>query len=186
MQDSYDVTLTFWPATPLLVSVAQELREVGVDLGKLTVRDGSLAARRTRNGTLVLELSFTQRRFGLSEFEAVLARLRLAGLSYLAVQTQAGRLTGDARAFERVSGIERELTVTAEGEPVLRAGDLARLDGRYDTAQALIEGIQAWLRPPTPHALANIKLQRLTIAVVADEEDDEPGRELGISGGDGE
>ena len=30
MSDSYDATLTLWPATPLAASVAHELHELGV------------------------------------------------------------------------------------------------------------------------------------------------------------
>jgi hypothetical protein len=185
MEDSYDVTLTLWPATPLPACVAHELRELGVDLATLSVKDGSLAARRTRNGTLVLELSLAQRPFGLSDLEAALARMRIARISYLARESHTGSLTGAALAFERGSAIERQLTVTAAGEPVLTAGDLAHFDGRYGTAEALIESLQAWLRPPAPRRLTTVAAGELTIAVVPDEEDDELEETSGTQGGDG-
>jgi hypothetical protein len=135
--------------------------------------DGSLAGWRTRNGTIVLELSFTERQFGLTDLEAVLASLRLAGISYLAWETQTGRLTGAARAFDRVSATERQLTVTAAGEPVLTAADVAYFDGRYNTAEAVIEAIQARLRPPTPRRLTAVSVGQLRIAIVPDEGDDD-------------
>jgi hypothetical protein len=172
MPDTYDITLTLWPATSIPASVAHELHELGVDLTTRSVTDGSLAAWRTRSGTIGLELSFTARQFGLTDLEAVLAGLRLAGISYLAWETQTARLTGAARAFDRVSAIERQLTVTAAGEPVLTASDVAYLDDHYGTAEAVIEAIQARLRPPTPRRLTAVSVGQLRITIVPDEGDD--------------
>ena len=52
MNESYDVTLTLWPATLLPASVAHELQEQGVNLSTFTVNDGWFTARRTEDETL--------------------------------------------------------------------------------------------------------------------------------------
>ena len=52
MNESYNATLTLWPATPLPASVAHELHELGVNLSTFTVNDGGSPHRapaRTRS-----------------------------------------------------------------------------------------------------------------------------------------
>lgn len=184
MNKSHDATLTFWPATPLPASVAHQLQERGVDLSTFTVNDGSLTARHTAEQTVVLELSFSDCRYGLTDLEAVLATLRLAGISYVAWDAKKGEVAGTGRSFNPAAGIERQFTVMGDGELVLTASDLEEFEGRYGTAEALIEGLQAWLRLPIPQDLSELSTDELEIETVPDDDDqDELCEILGDVGG---
>jgi len=173
MNQSHDATLTFWPATPLPASVAHQLHELGVDLSTFKVNEGWLTAQRTAEQTVVLELSFGDCRYGLTDLEAVLATLRLAGISYVAWDAKKGEIAGTGRSFDPAAGIEREFTVMGDGEPVLTASDLEEFEGRYGNAEALIEGIQTWLRLPVPQHLSELSTDDLAIVTVPDEDEDE-------------
>lgn len=173
MNESYNATLTFWPATPLPASVAHELHELGVNLSAYTVSDGWFTASRTGEDTLVLDLSFGRRRGGLTDLEAVLATLRLADISYVAWDIKQGEIAGTGCAFDPATRIEHQFTVMADGEPVLTASDLEEFEGRYGTAEALIDGIRAWLRLPIPDGLTELTVEELAIAIVPDDEEDE-------------
>lgn len=100
MNESYDVTVALWPATPLPAIVAHQLRQVGVDLSALKVKDGSLTASRTVDGAVVLELSFGDCRYGLTDLEGVLATTRLAHLSYIAWDAKKGEIAGTGRSYD--------------------------------------------------------------------------------------
>lgn len=173
MNDSYNATLTFWPATPLPTSVAHELHQLGVNLSAYTVNDGWLTASHTGEDTLVLDLSFGRRRGGLTDLEAVLATLRLADISYVAWDIKQGETAGTGRAFNPATRIEHQFSVMADGEPVLTASDLEEFEGRYGTAEALIDGIREWLRLPIPDGLTELTIEELAIAIVPDDEEDE-------------
>jgi hypothetical protein len=173
MNESYNSTLTLWPATPLPANVAHELHELGVNLSTFTVNDGWLTASRTGEDTLVLDLSFGRHRCGLTDLEAVLATLRLAGISYVAWDVKQGEAAGTGRSFDPATRIERQFTVMADGEPVLTASDLEEFEGRYGTAEALLDGIREWLRLPIPDSLTELTVEELAIVTVPDDEDDE-------------
>ena len=173
MNESYDVTLTLWPATPLPASVAHELHELGVNLSTFTVNNGWFTARRTEDETLILDLSFGEVRHGLTDLEAVLATLRLAGISYVAWDVKKGEIAGTGRSFDPATRTEREFTVMGDGEPVLTASDLEEFEGRYGTPERLIEGIQAWLRLPIPQDLSELSIDELAIVTVPDDDEDE-------------
>jgi hypothetical protein len=170
MRDSYDTTLILWPATPLAASVADELRDVGVPLTEPQASPGWLTARRTQDGQLVLEIS-RERLHGLTDLEAVLATLRLAGVSYVAWDARKSEIAGTARSYDPDSRVEREFTVMPDGEPVLTLSDLNEFEGRYGTAEGLLEGIQTWLRLPLPQNLSEVN--GFTIVIDPDEDDDE-------------
>jgi hypothetical protein len=170
MRDSYDTTLILWPATPLAASVADELRDVGVPLTEPQASPGCVTARRTQDGQLVLEIS-RERLHGLTDLEAVLATLRLAGVSYVAWDARKSEIAGTARSYDPDSRVEREFTVMPDGEPVLTLSDLNEFEGRYGTAEGLLEGIQTWLRLPLPQNLSEVN--GFTIVIDPDEDDDE-------------
>jgi hypothetical protein len=171
MNESYDATLTLWPATPLPESVAHQLRDVGVDLSALNVKDGSLTASRTADSTVVLELSFGDCRYGLTDLEGVLAAARLAGLSYVAWDAKESEIAGTGRSYDPDSGVERECTVMADGEPVLTSSDLHAFE-HFGTAEALFCQVRGWLRLPTPEKVGAPVPDSLTIVI----EDDESGQ----------
>jgi hypothetical protein len=170
MRDSYDTTLILWPATPLAASVADELCGIGVPLTEPQAAPGCLAARRTEDGQLVLEIS-RERLHGLTDLEAVLATLRLAGVSYVAWDAKKSEIAGTARSYDPDSRVEREFTVMPDGEPVLTLSDLNEFEGRYGTAEGLLEGIQAWLRLPLPQNLSEVN--GFTIVVEPEDTDDD-------------
>jgi hypothetical protein len=176
MNESYNASITLWPAAALPASVADELHSVGVDLAAKKVNDGWFTARRTAEGAIVLDLSFGDCLHGLTGLEAVLATLRLARISYVAWDAKKEEIAGTGRAFDPASGIEREFSVMADGEPVLTASDLEEFQGRYRNADELIDAIRAWLRLPIPDGLSDIADGELTIVTVPDEtdEDDDP------------
>jgi hypothetical protein len=169
MRDSYDTTLILWPATPLATSVADELRGIGVPLTEPQAAPGCLTARRTENGQLLLEIS-RERLHGLTDLEAVLATLRLAGVSYVAWDTKKGEIAGTGRSYESDGGPEREFTVMADGEPVLTASDLDAFE-HFGTAEALLREVRTWLRLPTPEMVGKMEPGTLSIVI----EDDEVG-----------
>jgi len=173
MNGSYNATLALWPATPLPANVAHELHALGVNLSTFTVNNGWLTASCTGDDTLVLELSFGHRRCGLTDLEAVLATLRLAGISYVAWDIKQGEAAGTGRSFDPATRIERQFTVMADGGPVLTASDLEQFEGRYGTAEALIDGIRDWLRLPIPDSLTELNVEELAIVIVPDDEEDE-------------
>jgi len=170
MRDSYDTTLILWPATPLAASVADELRDVGVPLTEPEASQGWLTARRTEDGQLVLEIS-RERLHGLTDLEAVLATLRLAGLSYVAWDARKSEIAGTARSYDPDSRVEREFTVMPDGEPVLTLRDLNEFEGRYGTAEGLLEGIQTWLRLSLPQNLSEV--DGFTIVIEPEDTDDD-------------
>src|ERR1700677_444874 len=178
MNESYNATLTLWPATPLPANVAHELHELGVNLSTFTVNDGWLTTSRTGQDTLVLALSFGRRRCGLTDLEAVLATLRLAGISYLAWHIKQGEVAGTGRSFDPATRIERQFTVMADGEPVLTANDLEEFEGRHGTGEALIEDIREWLRLPIPDSLTELSLEELAIVIAPEEEDEDESVEI--------
>jgi hypothetical protein len=172
MHESYDATLTLWPATPLPASVAHQLRELGVDLSALKVKDGWFTARRTADDTVVLELSFGDCPCGLTDLEAVLATARLAGLGYVAWGTKKTEIAGPARSYDPDSGVEQEFTVMADGEPVFTASDLDAFE-HFGTAEALLGEVRKWLRLPMPETVGELGPDALTI-VIEDDESEEP------------
>ncbi|HEX5308944.1 MAG TPA: hypothetical protein VFW38_07680 [Solirubrobacteraceae bacterium] len=173
MDESYDAAITLWPATPLPASAARELHSVGVNLAAQKVNDGWFTARRTAEGAVVLDLSFGDCPHGLTHLEAVLATLRLARISYVAWDVKKGEIAGTGRSFDPTSGIEQQFTVMGDGEPVLTASDLEEFQGRYDTAEALLEAIHEWLRLPTPSGLTDLADGELTITIAPEETDEE-------------
>jgi hypothetical protein len=185
MYESYNAAITLWPAATLPASVAHELHSVGVDLAAQKVNDGWFTAQRTAEGAIVLDLSFGDCQHGLTGLEAVLATLRLARISYVAWDVKKGEIAGTGRAFDPASGIERQFSVMGDGEPVLTASDLEEFQGRYGDAEALIDGIRAWLRLPTPAGLSDLADGELTIVTVPDEtdEDDDPIETIGEADG---
>jgi hypothetical protein len=170
MNESYSATLTLWPATPLPESVAHQLRDVGVDLSALKVKDGSLTASRTVDGTVVLELSFGDCRYGLTDLEGVLAAARLAGLSYIAWDAKESETAGTGRSYDPDSHVERKCTVMADGEPVLTSSDLDAFE-HFGTAEALLCEVRGWLRLPTPETVGEPAHNTLTIVIEDDESD---------------
>jgi hypothetical protein len=170
MTESYDVTLTLWPATPLPASVAHQLRQVGVDLSALDVKDGSLTASSTITGAVVLDLSFGDCRYGLTDLEGVLATARLAGLSYVAWDAKKGEIAGTGRSYDPDGGVEREFTVMSDGEPVLTSRDLDAFE-HFGTAEALLCEVRTWLRLPTPETVGELAPDTLSIVI----EDDDAG-----------
>jgi hypothetical protein len=187
MNESYQATLTLWPATTLPAGVAHELHELGVNLSTFTVKGGSLTASRTDEGALVLEVSFERCRYGLSDLEAALATLRLACISYVAWDVKHAAVAGTGRYFDPLTRIEHEFTVTPDGKPVLRASDLEKLEWRR-TAGVLIEGIRRWLRLPVPDSLEDVDVEELSIVILPDEDEeaDEPVEVLdGLDGAPG-
>jgi hypothetical protein len=170
MRDSYDTTLILWPATPLAASVADELRGIGVPLAEPEAAPGWLTAQRTEDGQLVLEIS-REHLHGLTDLEAVLATLRLAGVSYVAWDAKKSEIAGTGRSYDPDSRVEREFTVMPDGEPVLTLSDLNEFEGRYGTAEGLLEGVQAWLRLPLPQNLS--EANGFTIVVEPEDTDDD-------------
>lgn len=184
MNESYNVTLTLWPATPLPASVAHGLHELGVNLSTFTVNDGRLSACRTADDTVVLDLSLGDVRCGLSDLEAVLATLRLADICYFAWDVEHGEAAGTGRAFDPASGIERQFTVTADGEPMLSTADVEQFEGRYGTAEAPFDGIRECLRLPIPDNLTELGVEELAIVTLPDDDDQDESVEI-VSGVDG-
>lgn len=172
MYEPCQSTISLWPATPLPASVAAQLNDVGVDLAAKTVKDGRFAARRTPEQTVVLDLTFGLSPYGLTGLEALLATLRLAEVSYVAWDVQEGEIVGTGRAFDRASGIEQSFTMMADGQPVLTTGDLEEFEGRYGTAEALLEDLRSWLRLPTPEDLTDLDPGQLNIQIVPEEDND--------------
>ena len=170
MRDSYDTTLTLWPATPLAASVADELRGIGVPLTEPQLAPACVTAQRTEDGQLVLQIS-RERLHGLTDLEAVLATLRLAGVSYVAWDAKKTEVAGTARSYDPDSRVERQFTVMPDGEPVLTLSDLDEFEGRYGTAEGLLEGIQAWLRLPLPQNLSDVN--GFTIVIEPEDADDD-------------
>lgn len=176
MDESYTAAITLWPAATLPASVADELRRVRVNLADQSVSDGSFALRRTHEGIVVLDLSFDDCHYGLTGLEAALATLRLARISYAAWDVQHGDVVGTGRAYDPASGIERQFSVTTDGEPVLTAGDLEEFQGRYSAADELIAAIGVWLQPTTPTELTDIADGETVIVTVPDETDEDDDR----------
>ena len=170
---SYNAAIILWPATQLPASVAAELHSAGVDLSAKKVNGGRLAAKRSPEGTVVLDLTFECCPWGLDDLEAVLAMLRLARISYVAWDVREGEIAGTGREFQPERGIERYFSVMADGEPILTASDLEEFEGRFDTAEALLESIRGWLRLPTPEDLTDLDVGELSIPIVPDEEDED-------------
>ncbi|HWY89175.1 MAG TPA: hypothetical protein VNY31_00740, partial [Solirubrobacteraceae bacterium] len=86
-------------------------------------------------------------------------------------------------SFDPAAGIERQFTVMGDGELVLTASDLEEFEGRYGTAEALIQGIQAWLRLPIPQDLSELSTDELAIETVPDDDQDELCEIVGDVGG---
>lgn len=164
MHESHEATLTLWPATPLPAAVAHQLRSVGVDLSTLTVKGGWLAARRTADDTVVLELSFGDCPYGLTGLEAVLAAARLAGLGYVAWGTRKSEIAGPARSYDPASGVEHEFTVMADGEPVLTSSDLDAFE-HFGTAEALLCEVRRSLRLPIPETVEELTSDALSFVI---------------------
>jgi len=171
--ESYNAAIILWPATPLPASVAAELHSAGVDLDAKKVNGGRLAARRTPEGTVVLDLTFESCQWGLDGMEAVLATLRLARISYVAWDVREGEIADTGHEFDPERGIERCFTVMADGEPILTASDLQEFEGRFGTAEALLESIKGLLRLLTPEELTDLDADEVTIVTVPDEADED-------------
>lgn len=161
----YTAAITLWPAASLPANVAHELHSVGVDLAAKKVNDGWFTGRRTSEGVVVLDLAFGDRQFELTDLEAVLATLRLARISYVAWD-EIGCI---GCAFDAMSAKERQFNILAEGEPVLTASDLEKIEGRSLTTKDLIEAVRAWLSLPIPNGLTGLADGELTIVTVPDE-----------------
>lgn len=147
MNASHEVALTLWPATPLPATVAEELLRVSVDLRNIYGDDTSIYLYRTSKGQAVLQITLKRSPFGMTDFEGVLATLRLADLAYVVWDTESGAHTGVARSFDPRERVEREFAVSACGEPLLTAGNLAEFE-RYGTVEALLRQIRHWLTLP--------------------------------------
>jgi len=173
MHESYNAAITLWPAAKLPASVAEELRSAGVDLNTKKVNGGRLAVQSTPEGTLVLDLTFESCQWGLSGLEAVLARLRLARISYVAWDVREGEIAGTCHEFNRDTGVESCFSVMADGEPILTASDLKEFQGRHDTAETLLAAIRRWLRLPIPRDLTDLADGEQTIEIVPDDPEDE-------------
>ncbi len=173
MHESYDATLTLWPAPTIPRRVARQLHLVGVDLSEFKVQDGSFTASRNVNGGVVLHLSFGDLAFGLTDLEGVLAAARLAHLNYVAWDAKKGEIAGSARSYDPAICVEREFTVMADGEPVLTSSDLDSLE-HFGTAEALLCEIRSWLRLPTPDTLGEIEPASLNILIKDDKSDEDP------------
>jgi hypothetical protein len=169
MRDSYDTTLILWPATPLAASVADELRGIGVELTNPQAAPGWLTVQRTEDGQILLEI-FREQLHGLTDLEAVLATLRLAGVSYVAWDVKKIEVAGTGRSYDPDTRVEREFTVMADGEPVLTASDLEEFE-HYGTAEALLGEIRAWLRLPIPENLSDVNA--FTIVIEPEDTDHE-------------
>ncbi|MGA9313925.1 MAG: hypothetical protein WBV77_04775 [Solirubrobacteraceae bacterium] len=176
MYESYNAAIILWPATPLPANVAAELHNAGVDLTAKKVNGGRLAAKCSPEGTVVLDLTFESRQWGLDGMEAVLATLRLARISYVAWDVREGEIAGTGREFQPERGIERYFSVMADGEPILTASDLEEFEGRFGTAETLLNSIRGWLRLPTPEDLTDLGLDELSIPIVPEEEDEDDDR----------
>lgn len=173
MYESYNAAITLWPAAELPASVAEELRSAGVDLNAKKVNGGRLAVRSTPEGALVLDLTFESCPWGLSGLEAVLARLRLARISYVAWDVREGEIAGTCHEFNPETGVESCFSVMADGEPILTASDLEEFQGRHDTAETLLAAIRKSLRLPIPHDLTDLADGEQTIEIVPDGPEDE-------------
>ena len=170
MRDSYNTTVILWPATPLAAIVAEQLRDIGVELTNPQADPGCLTARHTEDGQLLLEIA-SEQLHGLTDLEAVLAALRLAGVSYVAWDAKKSEIAGTGRSYDPNSRVESEFTVMSDGEPVLTLSDLDELKGRYDTTEGLLEGIQASLRLPLPQNLSDV--DGFTIVIEPEDSDDD-------------
>jgi hypothetical protein len=168
MHESYSA-IVLWPAASLPASVARELHKLGVDLAAQKVNDGLFALRRTPEGTIVLDVSFDNYEYGLIDLEAVLARLRIARMSYVAWD----ELASIGYAFDAASEIERQFNIVTDGKPVLTSSDLEQFEGRCRDAEALVDAIRAWLRLPIPDDLSDLANGEVTIAIVPDDEDED-------------
>jgi hypothetical protein len=162
---SYDATLTVWPATPLPGRVNERLMEVGADLQRLRVTDGSVAAYRTRQGEIALELTFTQSQLGVTGLEAVLAELRLDHISYVAWDTKKDEIAGVGRSYDRRDPLEREFTVLAGGEPVLTATELETLERKASNDQLLLATIRRALTLPLPELAHRLNPAEVNIII---------------------
>jgi hypothetical protein len=181
MHESYSA-ITLWPAASLPASVARELQRLGVNLATQEVNDGLVTVRATPEGTVVLDVSFDNYTYGLIDLEAALATLRIARISYLAWD----ELASIGYAFDPATEIERQFNTVADGKPVFTSGDLKQLEDRYHDAEALVDAIRAWLRPPIPDDLSDLPDGELTIAIVPDEEDEDDDRIEIVSEADGQ
>lgn len=171
MYESYRATLTLWPATTIPRSVARQLHSVGVDLSACKIDGGSFTASRTIENDVVLNLSFSDRGWSLTDLEATLAAARLAGLSYVAWDAKDGEIAGTGRAYDPDSRVEQEFTVMSDGEPILTRSDLDSLE-HFGTAEALLSEIRRWLRLPTPETVGEIPRDTLSILIEDDESDE--------------
>lgn len=176
MSPFYNSHLTLWPATPLPASVEAELAHLGVDVAAMQMTKGTLAAYRTPEQALLLELSFEDRRYGLSDLEAVLATLRLADISYVAWDLEDGAAAGNGCSYNAPFRHEKKFTVTAAGEPVLSYGDLEAFDVSYDTAEDLFDALQASLCLSTPTHLTEASAADVAIEIAPD--NDEPDEQI--------
>jgi hypothetical protein len=167
MSESYEATLTLWPATTLTASVAEALLEVSVDLCRLDAGDKSPVLYRTSDGEIALELTFEDSPYGITDLEIVLATLRIAGVAYVAWDTKKGELAGTGRSFDPRDAVERQFTVLAGGEPVLIARDLDAFE-HYGTAEALLHEVRRWLALPLPERAEIVSPAEVTIAIHPD------------------
>lgn len=169
MRETYDTTLIFWPATPLAANVAEQLRCIDVRFTNPLTPGSWVTPYRTEQGELLLEIT-GEHPHGLTDLEAVLATLRLADVSYVAWETKKEEIAGPARTYDPETRVESEFTVMADGEPVLTKSDLEECEGRYGTAECLLENLRKQLRLPVPENLTS--LDAFTIDVAPQETDE--------------
>jgi hypothetical protein len=169
MGESYDATLTLWPASSLPASVADELRQAGIDVGQLNMKDGSATLYRTSEGEVALELSCEDSYYGITGLEPVLAQLRLAKISCYAWDEGYHECHPMGRSFDPRSGVETEFVVLPDGAPVLMRADLDPLE-RFGSADALLERLRERVRRPTPAFTDTVKAAEFTVAIRNDAE----------------
>lgn len=145
MDNSYVITLAFWPSSPPAKVVVDSLRELGIPLGH---QDGAGISRvlyRTDSELRALDVTFDDRQAAAGRLDRVLASLRSAGTNYVVQQGETNATTRVANWFQASENAER--TFTAGAESVLPAGDPESFE-RCETAAEILEDVHRWLRLP--------------------------------------
>ncbi len=155
------VTVSLWPATPLLSSVACELGRIGIDVRRLPEPKATLELTHAGQGGLRLELHDCGD--GLSDVEALLATLRLAKVNYVAWDLQ-----GRGCRFESWRGSGEAFAVSPDGRAVITRADLDRLDGAR-CGDVLLDLLRGMVGRATPPFAGHVSRQ--TMIVVCDDDD---------------
>ena len=168
MSESYDATITFWPASALPASLVNELRLLGVELPGLDVERGSVTLYRTSDGDLALEFSLDDCYYGITGLEAVLARLRLARINYYAFDEGKDEAPPVGRSFHADTRVERTFSVLPDGTPVITLADLDPLE-HCGSAEAALLQLRERLRRATPSIVDTLSAAELAIVIHDDE-----------------